>query len=314
MIDEDILGEHNNNVDPVTDRTYAQTVDTETGNGLAKAAIGGVVGAVLGTMAVALANKKTAGDINRSVKGVGNAVKDAAGGVNFSIKNAVEAVKGAAKSVINETVKSTASTVQSTTEDVNETVKSAASKVQAPVAAPQPPVNTAMDMQAPVADSQPPVNNAMDMQAPVADSQPVDEQGVNLSDTQLFKLYEERLVANKKQVKTGEVAIGKHVETHKARISVPVEKERLVIEQLPVKTETPVAPGEADFYERELVRVEIYEEKADIQKQPFVREQVSVRKEVEHDTFEVEDDIRREELDLDVQGRNIIAQGDNYDR
>ena len=62
------------------------------------------------------------------------------------------------------------------------------------------------------------------------------------------------------------------------------------------------------------MRVEIYEEKADIQKQPFVREEVSVRKEVDHDTFEVEDDIRREELDLDVQGRNIITQGDNYDR
>lgn len=125
-----------------------------------------------------------------------------------------------------------------------------------------------------------------------------------LSDDRLFKLYEERLVVNKKQVKTGEVAIGKHVETHRARISVPLEKERLVIEKLPVNAETPGIPGEADFNRRELARMEIYEETPEIQKQSFVREQVSVRKEVEQKTLEVEDNIRREELDLDFQNRN----------
>jgi stress response protein YsnF len=52
--------------------------------------------------------------------------------------------------------------------------------------------------------------------------------------------------------------------------------------------------------------MEAYEETADIHKQAFVREEFSVRKEVEHNTVEVEDKIRREELDLEVQGRNII--------
>lgn len=287
---EAISGEHDNNVDPVTDRTNAQSLDAEIGNGLAKAAIGGVLGAVLGTVAVTLANKKTAQDINRSVKGVGNAVKNAASGVNGAVKNAVESAKGVAKGV-NKTVESAAGTAQPTTEDVKETVKSATSTVQAPVAPPQPVVNTKTDIQ-----------------APVAPPQSVGEENVKGSDDRLFKLYEERLVVNKKQVKTAEVAIGKHVETQKAHISIPLEKERLVVEHIPVEDGTPGIPGEADFDCRELARMEIYEETADIQKQSFVREQVSVRKQVEHNTFEVEDNIRREKLDVDFQDRNILDQ------
>lgn len=285
--DEDILGDRDNNVNAACDRTNAQ-IDTEIGNGLAKAAIGGVLGAVLGTVAVTLANKKTAQDINRSVKGVGNAVKNAARGVNGAVKNAVESAKGVAKGA-NQTVESAAGTAQATAEDVKETVKSAASTVQAPVAPQDTVVNT--------------TTNSPD---PVAPQEPVNEENVKVSDDRLFKLYEERLVVNKKQVKTAEVAIGKHVETQKAHISIPLEKERIVVEHIPVNAETPGIPGEVDFDRRELARIEIYEETADIQKQSFVREQVSVRKEVEHKTMEVEDNIRREELDVDFQDRNTL--------
>ena len=291
--DEDISGDRDRNVDAATDRTNAQ-IDTEIGNGLAKAAIGGVLGAVLGTVAVTLANKKTAQDINRSVKGVGNAVKNAASGVNGAVKNAVESAKGVAKGVAkgaNRTVESAAGRVQATTEDMKETVNSAASTIQAPVAPPQPVVNTTTN----IPDS-------------VAPPQPVNEENVKVSDDRLFKLYEERLVVNKKQVKTAEVAIGKHVETQKAHISIPLEKERLVVEHIPVEDGTPGIPSEVDFDCRELARMEIYEETADIQKQSFVREQVSVRKQVEHKTMEVEDNIRREELDVDFQDRNTLDQ------
>ena len=104
------------------------------------------------------------------------------------------------------------------------------------------------------------------------------------------------------------MAIGKHVETQKAHISIPLEKERLVVEHIPVEDGTPGIPSEVDFDCRELARMEIYEETADIQKQSFVREQVSVRKQVEHKTMEVEDNIRREELDVDFQDRNILDQ------
>jgi uncharacterized protein (TIGR02271 family) len=123
---------------------------------------------------------------------------------------------------------------------------------------------------------------------------------------QNLKLYEERLIANKNRQKTGEVAIGKRVETETATVSVPVEKERVVIERTNPTDTRAVAPGEADFREGEAARMEVYEESADIQKKAVVREEVSVRKEVERDTVDRTETVRREELDVDTDGNTVI--------
>lgn len=121
-----------------------------------------------------------------------------------------------------------------------------------------------------------------------------------------LKLYEERLVADKQREKTGEVAIGKRVETETARVSVPVEKERVVVERTAPTGERAVAPGEATFAEGEVARVEVYEETPDIHKEAFVREEVRVRKEVDREVVNAEEQIRREELDVDTDGRPIV--------
>ena len=129
---------------------------------------------------------------------------------------------------------------------------------------------------------------------------------LNEQNHQNLRLYEERLIANKKRVKTGEVAIGKHVETETARVSVPIEKERVIIERVtPTDAGSVVAPGEG-FQEGEVARIEVYEETPDIHKEAFVREEVKVRKVVEQDTVEAEETIRREELDIDTQGRAVV--------
>lgn len=133
---------------------------------------------------------------------------------------------------------------------------------------------------------------------------------MNDRDHEKLKLYEERLVASKSRHKTGEVAIGKRVETQTARASVPVEKERLIIERATPNAGTRVTPGEANFREGEVARVEVYEEDADISKQAFVREEVNIRKEVKQDTVDAQERLRREELEvktdrnLDVEQRN----------
>ncbi|MBD2456954.1 DUF2382 domain-containing protein [Nostoc sp. FACHB-87] len=130
--------------------------------------------------------------------------------------------------------------------------------------------------------------------------------GLNEQDHQTLRLYEERLVANKRRQKTGEVAVGKHIETETARVSVPVEKEHVVIERItPDDAGRVVAPGEADFREGEFARVEIHEETADIRKEAFVREEVRVRKVVEQDTVDAQETIRREELDVNAPGLPI---------
>ncbi len=129
---------------------------------------------------------------------------------------------------------------------------------------------------------------------------------MNEQDHQTLKLYEERLIASKKRVKTGEVAIGKHVETETAKVSVPIEKERIVIERItPADAGRAVAPGTVDFREGEVAHMEVYEETPDIRKEAFVREEVQVKKVVEHETVQVQDTIRREEIDIDAEGRTV---------
>ena len=126
---------------------------------------------------------------------------------------------------------------------------------------------------------------------------------LNDQNHQTFKLYEERLIANKNRIKTGEVAVGKHVETETARVSVPIEKERIVIERVtPSNVGTVVSPSEISFQEGEIARIELYEERPEIRKEAFIREEVKVSKIVERDTVEAQEIIRREELDVNTEG------------
>ncbi len=127
--------------------------------------------------------------------------------------------------------------------------------------------------------------------------------GLNDQDHQTLKLYEERLIANKTRRKTGEVAIGKHVETETASVTVPIEKERVVIERVtPTDAGRAVAPGTVDFREGEVAHMEIYEETPDIRKEAVLREEVNVTKVVDHDTVNAQETIRREELDVNSGG------------
>ena len=121
-------------------------------------------------------------------------------------------------------------------------------------------------------------------------------------DADNIKLYEERLVVDKEREKAGEVAIGKRVETETAEVTVPIEKERIVVERRDAVDSTVVNPGKVDFSAGEVARMEVYEESADIEKQAFVREEVSVRKEVERNTVEAKETIRREELEVEAEG------------
>ncbi|MBW4623349.1 MAG: DUF2382 domain-containing protein [Cyanosarcina radialis HA8281-LM2] len=130
---------------------------------------------------------------------------------------------------------------------------------------------------------------------------------MNDRDHQSLKLYEERLIANKQRRKTGEVSIGKRVETQTQNVAVPIEKDRVVIERTtPANAGQPVPPGEKAFGSGETVRMNVYEEQPDIRKETVLREEVNVRKEVDRDTVNAQERIRREELDVDSEGRPIV--------
>lgn len=55
-----------------------------------------------------------------------------------------------------------------------------------------------------------------------------------------------------------------------------------------------------------MAHVEIYEETPEIHKEVFVREEVRVKKVVEHETVEAQETIRREELDVDAEGLPVV--------
>lgn len=129
---------------------------------------------------------------------------------------------------------------------------------------------------------------------------------LNDQDHQSVKLYQERLIASKKRVKTGEVAIGKHVETETQQVSVPIEKERVVVERVtPADAGRAVDPGSVNFGSTEVAHMEIYEETPDIHKEAFVREEVKVNKVVDHETVQAQETIRREEIDIDRDDQTI---------
>ncbi|MBF2002019.1 MAG: DUF2382 domain-containing protein [Synechococcales cyanobacterium M58_A2018_015] len=124
---------------------------------------------------------------------------------------------------------------------------------------------------------------------------------------QTLKLYEERLVAGSSRRKAGEVTVGKRVETETQHVSVPIEKERVVVERVnPSSSEVSATVGTDAFNEGEVVRMEVYEETPEIRKEAFVREEVRVRKEVDREVVEADETIRREQLDINKEGNPNI--------
>jgi uncharacterized protein (TIGR02271 family) len=118
---------------------------------------------------------------------------------------------------------------------------------------------------------------------------------------QPIRLYEERLIADKSRMKTGDVTISKRIDTETAEVSIPIEKERVVIERT-APTNMSAADATHAFKNGEVARVEVYEEQANVHKEAFVREEVNVRKETDQTLVTKKEEIRSEELEIDTGG------------
>jgi len=66
-------------------------------------------------------------------------------------------------------------------------------------------------------------------------------------------MYEERIIADTKRVKVG--VADKHVETESVQVSVPIDKERVVVERVTNRRWKTVDPGAVNFSE-EVARIE----------------------------------------------------------
>ena len=60
--------------------------------------------------------------------------------------------------------------------------------------------------------------------------------------------------------------------------------------------------------------MEVFEETPDIRKEVFVREVVSVKKQVDQQTVNAEETLRREELDINTEGHPVMDKGSSSPR
>ncbi|HEX6554070.1 MAG TPA: YsnF/AvaK domain-containing protein [Ktedonobacteraceae bacterium] len=125
---------------------------------------------------------------------------------------------------------------------------------------------------------------------------------------QNVQLREEQLRANKQSVETGAVGMRKDVVSEQQSFDVPVNREEVVIERHAASgqpSDTPVGEGET-------YRVPVREEQVTVDKQPVVREEVSLGKRQVQDSQRVSDTVRREEARVERQG-DVNVQGDDTD-
>ena len=107
---------------------------------------------------------------------------------------------------------------------------------------------------------------------------------------------EEELRAGTREREAGEVGVRKTVRTDRERMEVPTRREEVTVDRVPVDGEA----TEAEIGEDE-VSVPVTEEEVVVEKRPVVKEEVRIRKDVVEDTEVVEEDVRREEIDVDDQ-------------
>ena len=95
------------------------------------------------------------------------------------------------------------------------------------------------------------------------------------SDAQNIQLYGEVLRVHKDRVGRGEVRIRKEVHTTTQSVEVPVTREELVVERVPVSGQEDTS--NASFTGQE-IRIPLNEERAHVEKQAVVREEVRIGK------------------------------------
>ncbi len=113
---------------------------------------------------------------------------------------------------------------------------------------------------------------------------------MNNQDDQTMDLKAEKLVANKEVVESGNVRLKKDVVSETESMDVPVTHEEPVLERHPVEARE----AEGEMGEGE-INVPLREERVYADKQPYVKEEVSIGKRQVEQTQRVSGEVSREE-------------------
>jgi uncharacterized protein (TIGR02271 family) len=122
------------------------------------------------------------------------------------------------------------------------------------------------------------------------------QSGSDLEDEDELRVQrtEEELWAGTRERDAGALNVRKRVVTDRERIEVPTRHEEVTVDRVPVEGEA----TEAEIGEDE-ISVPLTEEEVVVEKRPVAKEEVRIRKEVVEDTEVVEEDVRREEVEID---------------
>lgn len=119
-----------------------------------------------------------------------------------------------------------------------------------------------------------------------------------LEGEQKIPIVEEQLKVGKREVERGGARVRSYVVETPVQEQVQLREERVEIERKPV--DQPLAAGDADslFQDREIELTERAEE-AVVSKEAMVKEELSLRKDVDTRTEQVSDTVRHTEVDVD---------------
>jgi uncharacterized protein (TIGR02271 family) len=123
-----------------------------------------------------------------------------------------------------------------------------------------------------------------------------DQSGSDLEDEDELRVQrtEEELRAGTREREAGTVNVRKRVRTDRESVEVPTRREEVSVERVPVEGDA----SEAEIGDDE-VRVPLTEEEVVVEKRPVAKEEIRIRKDVVEDEQVVEEDVRREEVDVD---------------
>jgi uncharacterized protein (TIGR02271 family) len=117
------------------------------------------------------------------------------------------------------------------------------------------------------------------------------------ADDAKLSLREERLDIDKDRVQTGEVDLHKDVIEERKMVDVPVSREEVVIEKRALNKHSDTEIGEEETYHIPTSKDEI-----DVDKHTMVTGQVEAHKKNFKDKRTVDEKLKREEADIDVEG------------
>jgi uncharacterized protein (TIGR02271 family) len=111
---------------------------------------------------------------------------------------------------------------------------------------------------------------------------------------------EEELRAGTREREAGALNVRKRVVSERERLEVPTRREEVTVDRVPLEGEA----SEAQIGDDE-VRMPVTEEEVVVEKRPVAKEEVRIRKDVVEDTEVVEEDVRKEEVDVDDQSGRL---------